>query len=406
MVLIAFALRVAGIFITHTYRFRLERMNFGFGWEMGRIAASLASGQGYANPFVFPTGPTAWEPPLYPFLAAGVMKIFGIYTTSSAIVLLIINCFFSALTCIPLFYLGRRVFGTKVAKWSAWSWALFPYAMYFAVKWIWETSITAFLLTTLLLITLQLEEEQHYLRWVAWGLLWGILGLTNPAILSILPFAGVWLVWRRMRQQRPWFLPSAVAALVFVAVLAPWLARNYRVFHQPVFIRTNFGAEFRLGNGPGANGLWMSWLHPTQNSLQFQRYQAMGELAYVADRKHEAMQWIRAHPREFAKATVARMVYFWTNLPWSRVIISEKNVMFLTSSILAFWGFLLAVKHRRRAMFLFGVLLFAYPIVYYFVFSHPRYRHPIEPAMTLLIVYAISEARELKRRWPGDDIAA
>src|SRR5258708_19936820 len=31
------------------------------------IAASLASGQGFSNPFGPPTGPTAWLGPVYPF---------------------------------------------------------------------------------------------------------------------------------------------------------------------------------------------------------------------------------------------------------------------------------------------------------------------------------------------------
>jgi hypothetical protein len=31
-------------------------------------------------------------------------------------------------------------------------------------------------------------------------------------------------------------------------------------------------------------------------------------------------------------------------------------------------------------------------MIYYFVFPHPRYRHPIEPELGILIVYVISEA--------------
>mgnify|MGYP001120801148 CR=1 FL=1 len=67
MVVIAFVLRFALITIGHTYRFKNIDNNFSFGWEMGRIGRSLAEGQGFANPFNEPTGPTAWEPPLYPF---------------------------------------------------------------------------------------------------------------------------------------------------------------------------------------------------------------------------------------------------------------------------------------------------------------------------------------------------
>ena len=67
MVLIAFALRFGWIVVAHTYKFKTLDDNFSFGWEMGRIGRSLAQGQGFSNPFSGTTGPTAWEPPLYPF---------------------------------------------------------------------------------------------------------------------------------------------------------------------------------------------------------------------------------------------------------------------------------------------------------------------------------------------------
>jgi hypothetical protein len=34
-----------------------------------------------------------------------------------------------------------------------------------------------------------------------------------------------------------------------------------------------------------------------------------------------------------------------------------------------------------------------YPGIYYFVYPHARYRHPIEPELTVLIVFLIFEAR-------------
>ena len=44
MVLIAFAVRVAWIALAHTYRIRTTEHNFGCGWEIVRIAFSLANG--------------------------------------------------------------------------------------------------------------------------------------------------------------------------------------------------------------------------------------------------------------------------------------------------------------------------------------------------------------------------
>jgi hypothetical protein len=38
------------------------------------------------------------------------------------------------------------------------------------------------------------------------------------------------------------------------------------------------------------------------------------------------------------------------------------------------------------------------PIIYYFTFTHPRYRHPIEPEMLLLMVYLFAQTGERRRR--------
>src|SRR5208282_4636313 len=135
---IALLLRVSWIIIGHTYKFKDTDDNFGFGWEMGRIAASLASGHGFSSPFGPATGPTAWEPPLYPYLTAGVFLIFGIYSQASAFVLLSLNSVFSALTCIPIFLIARRIFSEKVAVASAWAWALLPNVIFWCTRAIWE----------------------------------------------------------------------------------------------------------------------------------------------------------------------------------------------------------------------------------------------------------------------------
>src|SRR5579864_8268834 len=153
---IALFLRISWILIGHTYRFKPTDDNFGFGWEMGRIAASLASGHGFSAPFGPPTGPTAWEPPLYPYLAAAAFHVFGVYSRASALVLLTLSSLFSALTCIPIFRIARRMFSEKVAVGAAWSWALLPNVIFWCTRAVWETSLSALLLATLLWLALTL----------------------------------------------------------------------------------------------------------------------------------------------------------------------------------------------------------------------------------------------------------
>src|SRR5258708_13658612 len=169
MVAIALFLRMGWIVVGNHYKFKSAENNFGFGWEMGRIGAAVASGGGFSDAFGAPTGPTAWEPPLYPYLTAGVFHVFGIYSRASAFVLLSINCVFSALTCIPIFLIARRIFSEKVAVGSAWTWALLPYVMYWCTRWVWETSLSALLLPLIFCLTLTMDELAGWKPWMRFG---------------------------------------------------------------------------------------------------------------------------------------------------------------------------------------------------------------------------------------------
>ncbi len=408
MVAVAMLLRVAWIVIGHTYRFKAADNNFGFGWEMGRIGASLASGHGFSSPFDAPTGPTAWEPPLYPYLTAGVFLIFGIYSKASAFVLLALNSFFSALTCIPIFLIARRIFSEKVAVGSAWAWVLLPNVMYWCTKWVWETSLSTLLLAVLFWLALTMEDRDGWWPWIEFGALWGIAALNSTVLVAFLPAAGLW-AWYAAKTRQKWgtLWGAVIASITFLAVLTPWLVRNYETFGQFIFIRDNFGAELRLGNGPGANGTWMEYLHPAQNVEALREFAAIGELNYIAMRKRQALNYIRADYPRFAALCVKRFIYYWSAPPketqpaWMSPL---KNSLFLTSSVLMFLGLGRALRHRKPGAWLLFWLMLLYPAVYYIVFPSPRYRVPIEPEMAILCVYAITEA-EKRSRDSGQTIA-
>ena len=55
---------------------RNANTNGNMGGEFFNIALSLYKGNGFADPFNRPTGPTAWQPPLYPLFMAGLLWVF------------------------------------------------------------------------------------------------------------------------------------------------------------------------------------------------------------------------------------------------------------------------------------------------------------------------------------------
>jgi 4-amino-4-deoxy-L-arabinose transferase-like glycosyltransferase len=398
---LSFLLQLAAIGIFHQYRMRPGEDNFGFGFEMGRIGRSIALGHGFSSPYEGDTGPSAWEPPLYPFLIGGVFKLFGIYTVASAWVLLAINSLLSSLTTIPIFRIAQRTFGDPVAIWSAYAWALNPYVWYWSIHWIWDTTFTPLVLACIFLVALELQDWPGRVGW-AWqgwflfGALVGIGGLANPTMLAFLPFCGLWIWRQRYKNGLASFAGVVLASLTFFLVLSPWLIRNYEAFGHFVFIRNDFGLQLRLGNGAGADGMLMPYLQPNLNQLELEKYQRMGELGYAAECKRLAFDWIRSHPARFAGISVKRFFYFWNGVPrptGSMSWIDFRSSAFLATSVLAIWGLVRALRQKRPGAWLFAGLILTYPTVYYFVYPHARYRHPMESELLILIVFLFCEVR-------------
>ncbi|MBI3663476.1 MAG: glycosyltransferase family 39 protein [Acidobacteria bacterium] len=378
------------------FEFQLDpaRDHFTFGFETGRIARAIATGQGFSSPYPEPTGPTALVAPVFPFLLAGVFKLFGIYSVASAIVSLTLNDLFSALTCVPLFLIARKGFGVRVAVWAGWTWALFPYAIGLSNLWIWETSLTTLLFTSLLLATLRLEQTRRLAPWLGYGVLWGVAGLTSPSVLSTLPFLSAWLWFRQRRLRTNCSGPMLASALVFLACVSIWLVRDYRTFGKFIFLRSNFALEFRVGNNDDASRPESQYLLPPDNPIEMQKIRRMGEIAYMAEKQQEVKDFLSQHPGRFVWLTLRRILYVWTGV-WNPHPIWKlgdeegvPNILFCSLlSFLAFLGLHRAFQDGLSCSIPLAIVLFCFPLVYYVTHADVRYRHPIEPEIVLLAVY-------------------
>lgn len=316
IVIVALCVRLAVIPFLISDQLSPERDHWRFGYEVGRIGRSIVEGRGFGNPLFANTGPTAWLMPVYPYIVAGVFKLFGVYTKTSAVVLLSLNALTAALTCLPIFFLARESFGEYVALWSGWLWAFFPYSIYFPEDRIWATWLATLLLCILFLLILRFEKNPPGLRgWIGFGALWGVSALADPMVLAPLVPLGLWLCWRLHRKKHPWFVRNVLAAIVFAAIVSPWFVRNYRVFHHFIPFRDSIGLELYIGNN-GETFWWFAPLAgPWHNEAQWREY-AQGELAYMYNRRREAEAFIRSHPATFIELSVRRAVYLWTGY-WS-----------------------------------------------------------------------------------------
>src|SRR4051812_24186561 len=229
----AFLLRLFVLVVFKTYWYK--EAGFGSGWEVGWISRSLAEGRGFASPFGWETGPTAWIAPLYPALQALVFKLFGIQSLASAFVMRVINCAVAPVMCIVLYRSASRIWNHRIGLTAAFIWAIFPNSVWYDTGLVWDTILTTCVF--FLLVDSVIAEPRGESADLRLGFFTGVLALLSPSMLS---GVAVCLVWRWWRIGHGRLRSMAWTGLLALAMVCPWMIRNYLTFGKPVFIRSNF----------------------------------------------------------------------------------------------------------------------------------------------------------------------
>ena len=342
--------------------------------------------------------------PVYTYILAGAFKVFGVYSPTSAWMILAFNSLCAALTCLAIYRIGERLFGMGVARWAAWTWAVFPYLIYWPIRVVYDTSFSAFLLSLSLVMTLGLVDAPRRRAWIGFGLLWGIILLTNPSLLMMFGCSLLWLLFR-VRWRRAWVFGTLGCVLIACAVVSPWLVRNYRLFGRFVFVRDNLPMELYMSNNEESAGFWTRNEHPANDRQAMEKFHELGEARYMAEKGQQVREFIRQHPGRFVEFTVKRAIYFWISPPQAAIVGGydfniSRHMNYLLEAAFAFAGLWLTFRRGKPEAYLLACFLLIYPLPYYIVSPYPRYKHLIEPEMLLLIVYLLWEARGIEIKCP------
>jgi hypothetical protein len=133
-----------------------------------------------------------------------------------------------------------------------------------------------------------------------------------------------------------------------------------------------------------------------------QRYEGVGEIAYIAEKKALALNFIEQNPGFFAALSLRRAFSYWTGF-WSfspaylnKEPLEIADVFFCTSiTVLMLLG---ARRFWRRDAFSalpYLVLIAVFPITYYVTHATPDYRQPIEPEVVVLAVMGILSLKRM-----------
>jgi 4-amino-4-deoxy-L-arabinose transferase-like glycosyltransferase len=408
IVTVAFFLRLAVALFLIGNQFSPERNHFSFGWETGRIARSVALGEGFSSPLHIPTGPTALMPPIYVYLVAAVFKVFGIYTLKSAVVILTLNSLFSALTCLTVFFIANKSFGRGVALRTGWMWALFPYAIDYAACRVWAYCLDTLLFSLLFLVALHLEEMTRLRVWLGFGLLAGLASLACPPVILVVILLTARVCYRLRKREKPWAWSAGLTALMMLLVVSPWFVRNYRTFDRFIPLRSGFWLEMRVGNTGDLSDIVPDWSHPATNKAEMEEYRRLGELNYMASKRRQTLDFISAYPGAFISLTVRRFFSVWTGF-WSLQLFLVDPILALHAilttilTIFMLTGLFKGWRSDKAVVIPYLLAIIGFPLVYYITHSHAEYRHPIDTVIVALAVYG---AKGFFARIRGEEKAA
>jgi 4-amino-4-deoxy-L-arabinose transferase-like glycosyltransferase len=273
-----------------------------------RLAADLASGQGFLSPV---GEPTAARPPLYPMLLGALYTVTGPNPDAGRALQVVLG----VLIVFLVYELARRFFSPATALLAAALAAVNPGLIYMSALLMSENLYVVLLLLTLLLLVGEFKGRGTPIRRVAIaGLLAGLSSLARPTgfVIAII-LAGAMVVFALDPVGRR--LGKAVVFIVLaVAVVIPWSARNYAQFGELVTFTTHGGITFYESNNilnyevPEFRGIVVL---PRKAVPEWDKLKDLPEPEYDKLAWRMGIDFIRTHPRQFATMAWWKFARFW-----------------------------------------------------------------------------------------------
>jgi hypothetical protein len=276
------------------------------------IAKNIVAGKGYV--FTYPlTGieaVTCYATPLYTYIQAAILgaglgergiQIFNLLALQAA--------------CLVIYRLLRRFARVELAIPAFFALVMYPplWILGYALD---PNTLNVLLLTLTLDRLLSIAVAPTKKHWVLLGVLVGVQLLLRPDILLGITLFAAWLGWVRRRELLPVVKGLALAATIALAIVAPWTARNYIVFHKFVLVSANAGFNLYVGNNPGATGEFAEVPDASpeveQNYHEFLAFSKTHDQVEMDQfRYRSAANWILSHPIEVMRLDARKLWYHW-----------------------------------------------------------------------------------------------
>jgi hypothetical protein len=297
--------------------------------EYGQIARNMLQGSGYSYSWYHTNGttvvlPSAYMPPGQVFIQYAMLGIFG----DSSLGIIALYLFQIVQFVFFIYFIGKisfLLFGSeKIEKYTIWLAAIYPPFIYMTMTF--GVTTSALLLNSIILYlairfseVLRTGNKRRKLA-LLFGISCGALLLFRGEAPAIIFSTFLYIVYRNRATLRQSLLFSGFAAIIAIAILAPWTIRNYVVLGRFIPISTNGGFNFWRGNNALTTGspwtetgapLWTTdeiWaeLEPKLDSVKdFDKENS-------DTHSREAFRWIKEHPAQAAVLSLKKAAILWT----------------------------------------------------------------------------------------------
>lgn len=341
------------------------------------IAGNIASGKGFGE---------AWRPPGYAAFLSAIFLLFG----KSIVLIRIINSVLGSLTCIIIFFIGKKVFSSAVGKIASTLLCFYPYLIAYSGDLLSETFYT-FLISLSLLFILIASETPNIKNNITTGIILGITVLTKATILPFFFLACFWLWWKTKKIKI-----GFITGILTLLVIAPWTVRNYLYFKKIILVSPGYQSLAKSNNN---EAMILETIgeksKPADADFNFtpKRYQEIERLPRMESEKifkQEATGWIKSNPEKFRWLVKRRLIHFWRLYPmmayrWQKIAAMLTSGFYIP---LCFIGIILSIRNFRKTS-LFIALFFIYTLVHLPFAVVLRYRVPIDPYIIIFASYTI-----------------
>lgn len=370
------------------------------------LAESLQKGLGFRVAATRP--PTAYRPPLYPLLLAPLVRPWDgprtefpwtdhVFTAPMAALHLAMGAATTVLTALA----ARR--------WGLPAWCIAAAGLFVALDPLLVIQSRSVMTETLaaLLLSGAIAGASRGGIAGAWraGLAFGLAGLCRPSTLAAAAVGLPFLLWEVRRDGR------RLAALTFAYLgpialtIAPWAVRNRVMLGEFVWMTTHGGYTLALANNPdyyrdvldGPPGaVWDARRQLAWAGRISRETDGLGEPE--ADRRlaREGWRMLRDRPRDFARASAARLGRLWAIAPSSavygpaaRIASAAWNIPVFALAAIGLTG----RPARRWPRALAASIAVGISLVHVIYWTDMRMRAPLIPAVAILAAEGLGKIR-------------